>query len=63
MWLIAATVTLDAQTVRTKAVEEMRGALWDESMLWKSSVTEGNEALVINPATTAILVQSSVSVI
>lgn len=31
MWLIAATVRLDEQTVRTKAGEEMRGALSEES--------------------------------
>lgn len=43
MWLIAATVTLGAQTARTRAGEEMRGALSEESqshLLWKSCATE-----------------------
>lgn len=66
MWLIAATVTLNAQTVRTGAWEEMRGAFAEESkrshLLWKSCATEISKASMIRSKTTAILYQSSSSV-
>lgn len=60
IWLIAATVTLSAQTVRTRAREEMRGALWEESqshLLWKRCATEISKASLINPITTAFWIK------